>query len=87
MLKWSLSYILYEKLKRLISLSNQINSEVICIFIIALLRLDNTREERIQDTRRYLIGLVEQWVQYVKKETFYPHIGLITVNKNVIKPC
>lgn len=44
----------------LIALAYEIYSQIVGFFVVALLRLDDTREQRVEDARRDLVGLVEK---------------------------
>lgn len=76
-----LAYILDEELKGLISLSDQVNGHVVGLLVVALLRLDYAHEQRVQDPRRDLIGLVEQRMQDVEEETLDSCVRFVTVKQ------
>lgn len=64
-----------EKLEMLIALADEIHGQVVGLFVVALLRLDDTREQRVQDARRDLVGLVEKRMEDVEDESFDAHVG------------
>ena len=75
------AYVLNEELEMLIAALEQVDGHRVRLLVVALLRFDDAREERVEDTRGDLVRFVEQRTEQVEQERLDLGGGLVTGEK------